>query len=96
MRKSNEQSLKEVLDLLLKAYKLDKGIDQLKIAKAWESSMGKIVNKHTTDLYVRDKVLYVCLDSSIVRQELSYAKASILETLNKEAGTDLLTDIVLR
>lgn len=95
MRKTNEQSLKEVLDQLLKAYKLDKGLSTVTIRKAWETQLGITVNKHTKDIGLRDGVLYVTIDSSVIRQELSYAKTKLKELLNKEAGSEIIKDIVL-
>lgn len=96
MRKTNEQSLKQVLEQLMKAYKLDKGISELRIAKTWEQQLGVTVNKHTKELTLRDGILYVHLDSSVVREELSYAKTKLKEMLNREAGAELIKDIIFR
>jgi predicted nucleic acid-binding Zn ribbon protein len=96
MRRSNEQTLKEVLDDLLKAYKLDKGIGELRIAKAWEQQLGVTINKHTKEFKLYNGILYITLDSAVVREELSYAKTKIKDMLNKEAGSDLIKDIILR
>jgi predicted nucleic acid-binding Zn ribbon protein len=96
MRKSNEQTLKEVLNDLLKAYKLDKGIGELRVAKAWETQLGVTINKHTKEFHLRDGILTVSLDSSVVREELMYAKTKIKEMLNKEAGTEVIKDIIFR
>ncbi len=96
MRKTNEQSLKQVLEQLLKAYKLDKGISELRITKAWEQQLGITVNKHTKELVLRDGILYVHLDSSVVREELTYAKTKLKEMLNREVGGELVKDIIFR
>lgn len=96
MRKTNEQSLKEVLNELLRVYKLDKGLSEVKISRIWESQLGVTVNKHTKELTLREGVLYVHLDSSVVREELSYAKSKLREMLNREAGSEVIKDIVFR
>ena len=65
MAHSNEQSLKQVINELLSAYKLDKKLYQVKLINSWETVMGKTIAKHTTEIFIQKKTLFVKLDSSI-------------------------------
>jgi predicted nucleic acid-binding Zn ribbon protein len=56
--------------------------------------VGAMVAKHTTRLSIRNKILYVKLDSAALRNELMFAREKIVKALNKEAGTNMLTEIV--
>ena len=96
MSRHNEHSLKEAIDHLLKAYKLDDRLAEKRLMSSWEDIMGKMIAKHTLDLSIRNKQLFVTLDSSALRNELSMAKTKIIKMLNESAGTEVINDVVLK
>ena len=96
MSKHNEHSLKEVIDQLLKAYKLDDKLAERKLIASWEAVMGVMIAKHTKDLYIKHKQLFVTLDSAALRNELLLAKTKIVKMLNDEVGTEVINDVILK
>lgn len=96
MNRKNEHSLKEVIDQLLKAYKLDDKLAERKLIASWESVMGVMIAKHTKDLYIKHKQLFVTLDSSALRNELLLAKTKIVKMLNDEVGSEVINDVILK
>ena len=48
------------------------------------------------EVVLKNKTLYVNISSSVLRQELSYGKQKIVELLNKEIGSEVITKVVLR
>ncbi len=96
MKKSNDQTLKEVINELLKAYKLSDKLKEVRLIDSWEKVVGKLINKHTKNLYIKKKVLFVKLDSAALRNELSYARQKIIKALNKEAKEEVIDDIVFK
>ena len=85
-------------DLIKAFYERHKGpeyVDELKIINSWGKVVGPFIAKHTIDLYIRNKVLFVRVDSDSLRSELSYSKTLLLKNLNDLAGKDILTEIVL-
>ncbi len=96
MSKHNEHTLKEAIELLLKTYKLDDRLAEKKLIGSWESVMGVMIAKHTTDLFIKHKQLFVTLDSSALRNELSFAKSKIVTMLNKEVGREVINEVILK
>lgn len=96
MSKHNEHTLKEAIDQLLKAYKLDGKLAERKLIASWEQVMGAMIAKHTKDLYIKHKQLFVTLDSAALRNELSLAKTKIVKMLNDEAGSEVITEVILK
>ena len=96
MSRNNEHSIKEAIELLLKAYKLDDRMAEKRLINSWEEVMGKMIANHTKDIYIKHKQLFVTLDSSALREELSYARTKIIKMLNEKAGTEVINDIILR
>jgi len=55
-----------------------------------------MVAKNTRNLYIRNRILYVRVNSSALRNELHYARSRILKALNKEAGANVIDEIVIQ
>lgn len=96
MRKTNEQNIKDVLKELVETYRLKSKLTQSKVETLWEQLMGKTVTQHTTDLKIRNQKLYVHVDSSTLRQELSYAREKILSDLNAKLEEEFLKEVIIK
>ncbi len=87
MRKTNnDKHLKDVIQDLLEVYKLRPKINEAKLVEAWERLMGKTIARSTSKISLKDEVLYLQIDSSVIKSELSFAKTKIIELVNKELG----------
>ncbi|MEA3505060.1 MAG: DUF721 domain-containing protein [Bacteroidota bacterium] len=95
-RDSNEQSLKEVIEYLLKAYRIDGRVNEQRLISNWENVVGPMIGKYTTSLRIHHKVLFVELTSSVVRNELNYAKEKLVKSLNDTVGARVINRIVLK
>ena len=96
MRKGNNQSLKVLLDQLLDSYRLKDGISEVDVRNSWSQIMGAPIAKHTSEIYIKNKVLYVQLDSSVLREELHYAREKIISNINAHVGRELITRVILK
>jgi predicted nucleic acid-binding Zn ribbon protein len=95
MRKYNyDSSLGDVLQKLFDAYGWTEKMDGVRITNSWEKVVGGIFAKHTTNMYVKNKKLFVFLDSSVLRNELYMERSEIVKKLNLEIGKKVITEIV--
>lgn len=92
-RSSDEEPLKDLIDKFLKAYSLEGKMKEYDIIAAWPELMGPAVAHRTKEIHIKNKVLYLSIDSSVMREELLNGKQIIIERVNKEAGTQLIHDI---
>lgn len=92
-RKDNQQNLKEVVDRLMRAYNLSDRLLQLDLMDRWEEMMGKAISKRTRELYFKEGILYIKLDSSVLREELMMGKSKMLKLLNDQLGEEKIRDI---
>jgi predicted nucleic acid-binding Zn ribbon protein len=92
-RSSNETPLKELIDKLMKAYQLDGKLNEMNVLEAWPEMMGIAVANRTVDLKIRNKTLYITMDSSVMRDELAHGKTIILHRVNEKAGYEMITDV---
>lgn len=93
---SNEQNIKEAISEFLKVSRLSRKLAERKVIDGWEKLMGKMIAKHTREISIRDKKLFLQLTSAPLRQELFYAREKIIKMVNEEAGEEVVKEIVFR
>lgn len=94
MNRNNDKTLKEAIEQMLKVYKLKRKFDETSLIAAWPEMMGKAVANRTVQLYIRERKLFIRLDSSVVKNELVMIRSQILDKLNERAGAKVLDEIV--
>jgi hypothetical protein len=92
-RTSNEAPLKDVLDRWLKAYGLDGKMKELDVIKAWPEMMGEAVAHRTSEIYIKNKKLFLKMESSVMRDELAHGKEIIIQRVNEHAGFEMINDV---
>jgi len=96
MRRSKTISLAEALNDYIKEMKLDGKLNEIGVINSWEEVVGKAISSRTSKIYIKDGVLYVYLNSSVVRNELLMLREVLKEKLNEKAGSVVIKEIVLR
>ena len=95
-RENDNLNMKEALSAFIQKNKLQRGMDKVDARAAWARLMGNGVKNYTTDIELKNDVLYVALSSSVLREELSLGKTKIIKMLNEELGKALVKKLVLR
>ncbi|MCX6320958.1 MAG: DUF721 domain-containing protein [Bacteroidia bacterium] len=96
MRRSKTISLAEAIKDYIKEMNLDGKLSEVGVINSWEETVGKAISSRTSKIYIKDHVLFVHLNSSVVRNELLMLREELKEKLNEKAGTEVIKDIVLR
>ena len=95
-RYKDGKTIKETLGNYLQAMGIDKKVKETDVLSSWEEMMGDAVAKRTEKLYIKEKILYLELNSSVMRDELRYAKSTIIKRLNDKAGFEIINNIYFR
>lgn len=93
MRKSNEQSLGEVINELIKTYKLDDKLNEVRLTHAWDKLMGAAVAKRTSSIRLKNKTLFLKINSASLREELFYSTDKIKELINSELEGEYVAEV---
>jgi hypothetical protein len=96
MRRSKTISIAEAIKDYTKEMNLDGKLNEAGVINSWEEIVGKAISSRTSKMYIKDHILHVHLNSSVVRNELIMLRQAILEKLNGKAGTVVIKDIVFR
>ncbi len=96
VKRSNEQTLGEIIKEVIKAHGLEDKITRVRVSEAWYKVMGKFIAGKTASISFQNNTLFVKLDSPALCNELSYAKEKIIKSINKELGKNEVKKIVIR
>jgi len=96
MERKEVKKIDSLLQQFVKAHGLEKGLAEYRLMKSWKDLLGITVAKKTKSLRIQNRKLFVTLHSSVVRNELSLIKDTLIPKLNEAAGMDVIDDVVLR
>ncbi|TDB65168.1 DUF721 domain-containing protein [Arundinibacter roseus] len=93
-RKPGITPLKEAIEQMFNSYKIKNRFDETYLSAHWANIMGHTIASRTQKVYVRDRVLYLQIESAPLRSELVHAQKKIIELINREMQTDLIEEVV--
>jgi hypothetical protein len=94
MKNTNEKTLKQAIEELVRAYGLNDKLLKTQVEQIWEEIVGKDLAKHTGRIDMDKSTLKIEITSSALRHELSFSKTIILERLNERLGKKIITEIL--
>lgn len=96
MRRSKTTKIDELISQILKDSNLDSRLKEVDLINSWEKVIGRNVARTTTNIYIRNRILYVHLRSAIVRNELLMVRDGLRTALNREVGSKIIDNIIFR
>ena len=94
MRKANDKSLKEAIEQMLQVYKIKRRYDETSVVAHWPELVGKSVANRTKELFIRDKKLFLRIESSVIKNELMLMRTQIIGKINENAKGILVEEII--
>ncbi|HOL96969.1 MAG TPA: DUF721 domain-containing protein [Bacteroidales bacterium] len=88
--------MSEILKMTFTSPKLADGLDMVRAKNLWTEICGQHVACVTEDILVKNNIIYVKINSSIIKTEILMIKAEIIKRINQELGRDFIKDIILR
>jgi predicted nucleic acid-binding Zn ribbon protein len=96
MRRSNTQSLSEVLRDYVKGTSIERKLKEVDIVQSWEELLGKTITHYTKNISLKNRILYLEINSSVVKNELFMMREEIRRKLNEKAGEELVDKIIFK
>lgn len=92
-KRQNSQTVGEAFSFFMKQNGKEELMWEVKAEEAWRTVMGKFFEKYTDKVEVRQRILYVKINSPAMRQELTYGKSKIITNINEEIKANFLIDV---
>ncbi len=86
LRRHDAVGMDELVEGFIKEMKLTAGLNRQRVIAAWDAVSG--ARRYTVDVFVRDKVMYCTLGSSMVRNQLYFQKDVLLDQINGYLAED--------
>ncbi|MBM6844546.1 DciA family protein [Phocaeicola plebeius] len=96
MKRNNTEQIGEVLRQFLRQQGLETPLNEYRLVDAWKDVVGPVIARYTTNLFIKNQVLYVSLSSSVIRQELMMGREMLIRNLNAQVGSQVIVNIVFR
>lgn len=93
-RLKQANSIKSIIQKVTSNKFFGDGLRKVFIKKIWLNVMGKNVSQYTENIYIKNNTLFLKINSSALKQELSYGKDKIIDNFNNEIGSDEIKKIV--
>jgi predicted nucleic acid-binding Zn ribbon protein len=94
MRRTNDKSLKEAIEQMLDVYRLRRRYNETSLIAAWPEMMGTAVANRTKEMFIRDRKLFIRIESSVIKNEMVMIRSQILDKMNERAGSKVLDEII--
>jgi len=95
-KKRETKNMREAIDSYLKANGLDEVYREKQILAKWESLVGKPIALRTDYVTIKEKTLYVEMNSAVMRDELFKHKEKLISIINKEAGFEMINAVFFK
>ena len=69
---------------------------EARVHRLWGELFGPMIAHYTTNVYVKNRTLYVSMSSSVARDEMLSMRKRLVTVLNKHAGADVIDNVVIR
>jgi hypothetical protein len=95
-RRINQESLDDVIERLLRVYRLKSGLTEISLKSDWEQIVGPVVASRTDNILLRGGKLILKMNSPAMRQELHYQREDIKTNVNRHLKQDLIKEVLIQ
>lgn len=94
MRRNDAEQIGEMIRKFFRQNALEAPLNEYRLA--WKDVVGPAITKYTSNLYIKNQILYVHITSSVLRQELMMGRDLLVKNLNKQVGAQVIVNIIFR
>jgi len=96
MRRSETLPIVDLLKVVLNSEKLRDGLDTVRAKNLWIELCGDHIAKSTEDIQIKNNIMIVKINSSLIRNEIILIESEIIKRINSKLGRKFIIDIIVR
>ena len=96
MRRNDAEQIGDMIRKFFRQHGLESPLNEYRLVQAWRDVVGPVITKYTSNLYIKNQILYVHLTSSVLRQELMMGRDILVRNLNEKVGAQVIVNIIFR
>ena len=96
MKRNDAQQIGDMIRRFFRQNGLEFPLNEYRLVHAWNDVVGPVISRYTTNLYIKNQILYVHLSSSVLREELMMGRDMLVRNLNQQVGAQVIVNIIFR
>lgn len=96
MKRNDAQQIGDMIRKFFRQNGLESPLNEYRLVQAWNDVVGPVISRYTTNLYIKNQILYVHLSSSVLREELMMGRDVLVRNLNQQVGAQVIVNIIFR
>ena len=96
MKRNGVNSLENILKKIFNKPKIKKKLEETEVLNQIEEILGSNLKIYISNKYIKNGILYIHLSSSVLRNELSFQKEGIIDSINNKHSKKVVKDIVFK
>ena len=96
MKRNDAQQIGDMIRRFFRQNGLESPLNEYRLGHAWNDVVGPVISRYTTNLYIKNQILYVHLSSSVLREELMMGRDMLVRNLNQQVGAQVIVNIIFR
>jgi predicted nucleic acid-binding Zn ribbon protein len=96
MKRTKTQTIGDILNEFFKRPYVAAKVAEGRLEEYWREIVGDYVAEHTRSLKLDNHVVYVVVNSGVVRNELFFRRDELMKLLNERAGIKLINALIVR
>lgn len=93
MRRSNTERIDTVIQQFMRINGIETPYNQYRLIAAWPIVMGAAIQRHTSNIFIKNQTLHVQITSPAIRQNLLMEHRAIARRLNEHVGAQVIENI---
>ena len=93
MFKRDVKSLADVLQTVLRKEGLETPLLQKRLVESWNAVVGPAIARYTGEKFIKNQTLFVKILNPALRQDLSMMRQKLVQRLNSQVGSFIISDI---
>ena len=94
MRRNDAEAIGDIIRKFFRVNGLESPLNEYRLVQAWKDVVGPVITRYTSNLYIKNQILYVHLTSSVLRQELMMGRDILVRNLNEKVGAQVIVNII--
>ena len=96
MRRNDAEQIGDMIWKFFRQNGLESPLNEYRLVQAWREVVGPVITHYTSNLYIKNQILYVHITSSVLRQELMMGRDLLVRNLNNYVGAQVIVNIIFR
>lgn len=93
MFKQDVKSIADLINIYLRKEGLETPLLQKRLIDGWGSVVGSVVEKYTTEKFIKNQTLFVKISNPALRYDLSMMRAQLVKRLNQQVDSQVIVDV---